>query len=518
MNDTISFDQLQAMGAKPINTAAQASPAPATAPTPDTVSFADLQKMGAKPIGEAQSAATPKSSDPFNSLTSGNKPSGLSGLYNAIASPFVGLAATPVQLLAKAMGKPDPFAAGIPSPAGPENAPTPVSPLGVENKVGDALQVASYAIPGEGVLGAVGAGAAQGAGMSMSKGGSLSDVAVNAGLGAATGGGVAGVTKLAGMGIGKVGQLLNGQQAEKTYAGIKDAYSSALNLNASQRAYENRSGKDLAQVLLDNRAPLGRYDHGTLDASKTIPILQDKLAPLDQQAQSRLSQLDTSHSINLTDQVLKPAIEKIRNLGASAEDETAIIQKATSAMQAEIKKWGNDVPPSILDQIKTGFWKTIGKGFERDTALRESATYQLGQAAKTAIEGVAPDMKPLNAQRGDLIDAITRLKKLDDVKVVKGGRLGNMAGGMVGAMAGAHAGPLGVLAGDYFGTKAAEFLNNPATQIGAAGAKHDVMSALPQALGSLSKPLGDLLQRGGQKLKTLGPRPAALITNSSRPQ
>ncbi len=112
---------------------------------------------------------------------------GALNVLNQIESPFAGLGAIPVQALAKATGQPDPYAQGMPGFAGTK---VPVSQLGVEQKLGDAAQVGSYFIPGEGPLAATAMGAAQGVGSAMSQGQGLAPTltsgVIGGGLGLAT--------------------------------------------------------------------------------------------------------------------------------------------------------------------------------------------------------------------------------------------------------------------------------------------------------------------------------------------
>lgn len=115
------------------------------------------------------------------------KVGGVAGsLYNTIAKPFVGLAATPVQAGAKALGLDDPYTHGVPSIAGKEK-PTEVSELGLKQKAGDAMQVGSYFLPGTGIKTLATVGALQGAGSAMSEDKDLGEIATRGAFGAGTG-------------------------------------------------------------------------------------------------------------------------------------------------------------------------------------------------------------------------------------------------------------------------------------------------------------------------------------------
>lgn len=387
-----------------------------------------------------------------------------------------------------------------------------------EKIAGDVAQLGAYFVPGAGMLGAAGTGALMGAGSAMSQGGDLANVATSGLLGTALGAGAAGATKLAGAGIQKIGDTLSGETASKAVQGIKDAYASALNLNASERGLENRSGKDLAQVLTDNHVPLGRNEDGTLDASKAIPMLQEKLAPLNQQANQILSnpQGVVGH-VNLA-KIQTAVHDAIDGMTIPEVDKASAKEEASKYLSAEAKKYGTNLTPADADKIKQGFW---GATFDRNRSnLQNHIPYMLGKQMQTATEKAVQgtdtevDLHTLNAQRGDLIDAIRRLQKMDGVKLLKGGRLGNMMSGVVGSIAGAASGlgPLGTIGGDYFGNKASQFLQDPATKIAIAEAKAKAAGAVPGVLGKAAAPVGKAINATGGVVKK-GARAAGLLTN-----
>lgn len=440
---------------------------------------------------------------------------GALGILNAVESPFIGAAAIPTQLLAKAIGVPDPFEKGFPGIAGSN---VDVTPLSVEKKAGDIAQVGSYFVPGSGVIGAAGMGALQGAGSALSKGGDAAQVATDTGEGALLGGAAGGAAKLAGAGLNHLGGLISGEAAQKSLQGIKDAYASALNLNASERAFENRTGKDLAEVLTKNEVSLGRHENGTLDASQAIPKLQGKLDPLNQQATELLNHPqgvvknievgDVQNSINSKiDAMTIPEVEK--------EDARKLV---ANYLSAESKKYGNEWDPATTDKIKQAFWAST---FDRNrTNLQNHIPYLVGKelqnATEKAVKGTDTeiDLHSINAERSDLIDAIRRLQKMDEVKLLKGGRLGNIAGGTVGAIAGATSGlgPMGTLAGDYFGQKAAQFLQDPATKIALAKGTAKATGLIPKIVGRSSVPIGKGVSKVGRTVSRSA-RSAGLIGN-----
>ncbi len=441
------------------------------------------------------------------------------GVLNSIEKPFVGLASTPVQLLAKAIGQPDPFEKNPVPGFGGTNVPS--SKLGLEQKLGDAAQIASYAVPGEGVLGAVGMGALQGAGSAMSEGKDLATVATQGAEGGLVGGATGGAVKLGGGLLKTAGGLISGKAADDAVSGIKNAYGSSLNLNAAERAFEGRSGKDIANVLMENKAPLGRNPNGTLDATTAIQKLQAALDPLNAQAETILTKPQgVVQNVSLND-TFTQVQKRIQALSISQAEKNSAIAHAKELIGAEAKQYGESVTPDVADKIKQGFWGSSFKGkLTSADKLQGNVSYLTGNTLKDSIEkSVAGTdagnvLGDINKKRSDLIDAIKRLTTMDGVRILKGGKLGNMAGGIVGTMAGvaSGAGPLGALAGDYFGTKAAEFLQDPATKIGVAGLKAKAAGAIPGLLGDSAKPIGNALTKAGSVVKK-GTRAAGLLGN-----
>ncbi len=441
---------------------------------------------------------------------------GAMNILNTVEKPFIGAAAIPVQALAAITGQKDPYANYAQQTGGPD-----VTPLDLEKKAGDIAQVGSYFVPGSGVLSAAGMGVLQGAGSAMSEGQDLPTVATSGGVGGVLGAGAAGLTKLAGAGLQKLGGTLTGDAAVKATQGIKDAYSSALNLNASERGFEQRSGKDLAQVLLDNGVNLSKHENGTLDASEAITKLQAAMDPLNQQAKQVLSHPQgVVNNIHLPD-VLNEVKDRIQALPISQLEKDSAIDHASKVIQAEAKQYGADVTPEVADRIKQGMWGSSFRGkLTSVDKLQGNVSYLTGNTLKTKIEEAVANsdagnvLPEINKQRSDLADAIKRLTNLDGVRILKGGRLGNMAGGVVGAITGAASGlgAPGALAGDYFGTKAAEFLNNPATKIAIARAKAQAMGKASGVLGRFSKPVGQAALKSGTAIKS-GARASGLLTN-----
>lgn len=341
---------------------------------------------------------------------------------------------------------------------------------------------------------------------------------INTGIGALAAPAVYGATKLAGNLLKGTGETISGKAAIDAQDGIKNAYASALNLNASERALEKRTGKELADVLLKYKAPLGRYANGTLDSSDAVGILRDVLEPLNTQASEILNSPQGVVRDISFDDILSKVTKNIQDSALPQAQKNSMVREAEKLVQAEALQYGNQIAPSISDKVKQGFWNTT---FQRSVttkdALYKNVNYLIGNALKEAEEkaiagtDAAINLGTLNKERSVLVDAIKRLSKLDGVKLLKGGRLGNLAGGMVGTVTGLASGlgPLGALAGDYFGTKAAQFVSNPATKIGAAQARASILNNIPvnKAVGSGIGLVGNLLKKAAPVV-TRGAQPA----------
>lgn len=443
---------------------------------------------------------------------------GAMGFLRSAEAPFLGVAGIPTQLLAKGLGQEDPFTKGILGGATPGD----VTPLDLEKKAGDIAQVGSYFVPGSGVLGAAGMGALQGAGASMSKGEDLPTVASQGALGAALGGGTALAAKGIGYGLNKAGEALSGEGVQKAVQGVKDAYSKALNLNAAERGFESRSGKDMAQVLMDNGVSLGRNANGTLDAADAIEKLRTVLTPLNEKADAIVGNAvvnkQVSHFVPLDD-VGTSLISTIKSSPMDSLEKEASVKQAQKLVAAIKREYGDIVSPQVAEKIKqtlqgTAFKKALTTTDSLQSNVGYLASRIMKENTEKAIGGTAgKEYAAINAQRSDLVDAIKRLVKLDSTRLVKGGKLGNMAGGITGAIVGSSSGGLlGGIAGDYFGTKAAEFLNNPATQIALQKAKLQAAGKIPGLLGKSSIPVGKALSKTGQTVSN-NARTAGLMSN-----
>ncbi len=456
----------------------------------------------------------------FSSLLQGAQDVGKS-----IASPILGVASLPFQAGLAGYNAitgqhiEDPTQQGGLPVAGLGN--TPVTPLDLEKKAGDIAQVGGMALPGTGAIGTTLMGGLMGAGGAMSKGEDLPSVLGSGALGAGTGLALGGAARLGGEFLKSIGGKISGAGFLDAMSGLRDAYSKVLNLPAGERLFENRTGKDLAQVLIDHSAPLGKYENGTLNTMGAIEKLQPELDILNEQANKLLAGEGVVGNISMED-IYKSVVNRINNTKMPASQAKSMIKEAQQYLADETEKYGVDVTPQVADKIKQGFQNAV---FKKATNIKDKLSndvqYLISDEFKNATEKAVAGtdagdvLGKLNAQRSDLIDAIKRLTNADGVRLVRGGRLGNMIGGLIGTGVGATTGnPFMALGGDYFGTKAAEFLNNPATRIGWANLKKEMIEKTPGMItGGLKKgaPLAGKALSATGKVLSRSARPAGLL-------
>lgn len=139
---------------------------------PDSIPF------GAPPIVQNQDSI-PFGSPPIAAAKSGGLPSlsevghGAAKLLRDVETPFVSVAATPVQLLAKALGQKDPYANNAMPSIGGEGIPVaPITPKGFLQKAGQAGEIAALVASGgvSGVAANAGLGIASGLSQSLAEG------------------------------------------------------------------------------------------------------------------------------------------------------------------------------------------------------------------------------------------------------------------------------------------------------------------------------------------------------------
>lgn len=403
----------------------------------------------ADPQNPSSTANTTPVTPPDQESTLSKIGNGINSVYNSIASPLVGLAAAPVQALAKATGQPDPYAKGIPS-LGKEN--TPVSKLGLEEKIGDAAQVASYATPAKGLVGLIGSGLLQGAGAQMSQGESAGNV-LKSGL---IGGTISSGLGVAGKGITKLAEILPER--------ITRAFIPGINEDTAKYAVKKGVGS-LENMLNQSKKAMDDLGHSMKTILKS-PQYANKAA----QGNDVLSQVAVNFpDSNLTADSVADNLKKIVPLKSGLIDR---FRKGSLSLDE-------------LRDLNTAIGKASYKTVFDDPAIK--ANKEIGAAAYQTISNyiktTAPETVPLFdsfSKEIPLASAIEKaIRRGDKSKLVT-------LRDIVALVSGASAlGPMGA-AGGYLANKA---LESPTVNLKAAGLINKVTNPLLKTAGALAVPL-----------------------------
>lgn len=352
----------------------------------------------------ATSGFTPASS--FGSVSSQQPPSlaqkiwgGLSKVVSWGEQPFISLAATPIQGLAKAVGQPDPYAQGIPA-----GLPTPmglpgsdvranVSPLSLKAKAGDILkagsEVAALAAAPATVPGAIGVGAgigaAQGAGTALQQEQPISEVARKGVIGGLIGGATAGIVSGIGKLVGAVGGKIQNSIIKPTKADIEDGFS------------------------IDT---IKKYNLGG-PLNKTLTKTQNKLTDLTNQLNTKLAESPNRIDINnVYQQTVKELTDssKLKGFGANTKIANTLEQLKNEITIATPDGLLNIPEAQIVKQASGGFgaWQ-YGKP-DPDSKATEIVFNTFYNKLKTAIEQASPEgVKGINQELSQLIPVMNAI-------------------------------------------------------------------------------------------------------------
>jgi len=302
---------------------------------------------------------------------------------SSIEHPFVSLAATPIQAVAKFAGVEDPYKS-LPIP-GLGDKSIPVSPLSLEAKGGDVLkagaEIGSVAAAPATLAGAIATGAAvggaQGAGEAMQQEKSASDVAKSGGIGAAIGGVTAGVIGGFSKLLGKIGEKIQTSVIRPTAPDLKDGFS----MNTIK---EYNLGGSLKTTL-----------------DKTQTKMDELTSQLNERLASAPEKIDLQKVYKeTTDELLNS--NKLKGFGAGSK-----IQNALDELSNEISIVGNElsIPDAqIIKQAagRQGAWQ-FGKR-DAESNAREAVYNAFYSKLKSQIEKSSPEgVREINQQLSKLI-------------------------------------------------------------------------------------------------------------------
>jgi hypothetical protein len=371
---------------------------------------------------------------------------------SGIEAPFVGLAAAPVQALAKAIGQPDPFAGGLPGGILGKSADIPVSKLGLEQKAGDAAQVGSYFLPAGGLAGLTAAGALQGAGSAMSEGAGAQDVATS-GL---IGGGTALGLGVAGKGVSALADYLPQRIVQKFVPG----------LNSAEAEYATTR-------------PMG-----SLASMKAAS--DTHLSKLGGELESALNSPAVSYVQPKNSELIQKVIDQFPDAGLQPEDVAAAVKNLVPLKANLANKFASDADMSLkeLHSLNSALGNATFKRVFDEPSVK--AGKDIGSAVYHAISDTlkeaAPESAPIFDELSKEIPLNAGLSKalrtMDKHKAIGLNDLLWITSGM------GAGGPLGGLGGFALGRAA----SSPTVNLGTAGLLKGLASPAMGAAGNIIAP------------------------------
>jgi hypothetical protein len=419
---------------------------------------------------------------------------GAGDVFNAFASPLEGVAAMPVQVLAKALGKPDPYSGGIPSAfslGGAQN--TPVTPLTPEAKAGDIAQVGSYMIPGATIPRLAAVGALQGAGQAMSQQQSPQQVAMSGTEGGVLGGGLG----ILGKGVSALAartpetRILTQTQRLKTLQNAFEDFTTPER-DLAGKVLTDATGQPVfrtpVQTMIAEKAMPSVVD-GKVDASNALDRLDESITEQNKTARQLASNIPTKFDLNQLKNQAIQAVKNSPNIVASGKLPQALSELDKRFSSYEMS-YGDKLSGDQLRDIQ------IAMNKEYDPEMRDTAR-AIGDTVRNNLYDVTgdPNLRRILSRESQLINARDFVQKLNGT-AVKGGRLGKhiaaLIGSGVGSALGSVGGPIGqgagIIGGGIAGEKALGLLQNryfTPIGAGAAGSVEKLLKSPAARLGQV---------------------------------
>lgn len=443
---------------------------------------------------------------------------------NPISHGITSLAAMPVQLLAKALGQPDPYAGGIGTGPGTVHVTSSDQPMGkyLEEQAGNAATVGSLFIPAGEVAAAgetglksvlptaaarfagpaariatgAGVGAIQGAAGAMQTGGNAAQV----GQGAKTGGIVGGSLSTAGEILGAILDSVGGTTGETRLeshvksGGAAKTLTRAFN-DASTANTDPISTMQQNGLIKDLRVIDGKVNVDGL----TNPAGTGSLDNLIQDQQDLGSQAVKSMKGGVSvDAFRKTAVDAVQSnpsIKASGNVQK-VVAEINRRMDDYAASYGDQIDYQDIDRIR----KAMNKVWDPDTWDAEKA---IGNTARASLyQGAGAPGALTNAHIGagkalqsamqseqELINAKEFVQKLGGT-AVKGGRLGKYIADATGAvLGGAVASPIPFV-GPALGGAVGAYATNKAVNALQAGYFNPAMAGYARSLSGFAPVAG----------------------------
>lgn len=252
----------------------------------------------------------------------------------------------------------------------------------------------------------------------------------------------------------------------ETYTGTKSRKKKLTNAERATEA-KNRytTGRTPTRVMAED-AIVPKIQGTKFNTAKQAEDYRESFSKLHETNREVLSELDGQGARVRLNDLESDALREARSTINVDSGKSEGLVKATKREFANLRKvYGEEIPLSKLDEIKSARWKEASKRglFDTQQQLNKDINYNIAKAAQRKIESVArrmgaEDVAQLNREIGDKLEAARFLEMLDG-ETVKGGRLGGYFARGIGAMAGGSVGgPIGTILGAFGGDVVANIL------------------------------------------------------------
>ena len=227
--------------------------------------------------------------------------------------------------------------------------------------------------------------------------------------------------------------------------------------NQKTTGYKNvagTEGKTGARILAETGIIPNTAD-GKFATISQADDLRTKVTPLQEANKAGLAEVESSVKPLSLEKMRRTSIANVKSQGLTAKTEETMVNKINESFDAYSRKYGNEIPITNLDDIKSAEWgetkfDTAVPQLERDTHYAIAKSMQK-QIEKVASEAGHTEVAQLNRHIGDILEGAKMLESING-RVLLGGRMtknfNRIAGMITGGMAG---GPFGSLMGAFAG-------------------------------------------------------------------
>ena len=226
--------------------------------------------------------------------------------------------------------------------------------------------------------------------------------------------------------------------------------------NQAVTAMKNAAGTEGVEGtrVLSERGIIPNTENGKFSTLGQASDLRTKIDPLAEANRSGLKEVEQASAPISIEELRVRTIKNIQSKNLTATAEESMIDKANKSFDAYSRKYGQTIPITKLDDVKSAEWGET-KFDMAVPQLERDAHYQVAKSMQKKIEEVATEaghthVAQLNRHIGDIQEAAKTLEALNG-HVLVGGRMTKNFNRLAGAVIGSAQGPLGSILGLYGG-------------------------------------------------------------------